>query len=150
MEVKITSTMKSLSFALLLALCRRTPPVLGFGLLLPSSSHRNTTPLPSCHDRRKIRFSNINNNDVRGLRPHSTRDHDHRQHGLRGVTMMAAFWKDIVQGGGGGGQKGTTTTPSSSLSRASSADSKSPVLICPAQLSVPSDYQKMVKEFKER
>lgn len=48
--------------------------------------------------------------------------------------MMAnSFWEGIVQG---------TAKPV--------AKDKCPVLVCPAQLSVPGDYKKMIAEFKER
>ncbi|CAM9776310.1 unnamed protein product [Pylaiella littoralis] len=65
-------------------------------------------------------------------------DHDLRHD--RGVMMMA-FWEDIVPGRG---QKGTTKSSEASV------DSKCPVLICPAQLSVPGDYKKMIEEFEKR
>lgn len=52
--------------------------------------------------------------------------------------MKGAFWQGIVQGVG----MKTPTPPT--------AKEKCPVLICPAQLSVPGDYRQMVTELKKR
>lgn len=50
--------------------------------------------------------------------------------------MMAnSFWEGIVPGTAG---------------KPPVAKDKCPVLVCPAQLSVPGDYKKMIAEFKER
>ncbi|CAB1120251.1 unnamed protein product [Ectocarpus sp. CCAP 1310/34] len=54
------------------------------------------------------------------------------------VIMTGAFWEGIVQGVG----MKTPTPPT--------AKEKGPVLICPAQLSVPGDYRQMVTELKKR
>lgn len=54
------------------------------------------------------------------------------------VMMAGAFWEGIVQGIGM-----KTPTPQT-------AKEKCPVLICPAQLSVPGDYRQMVTELKAR
>lgn len=59
--------------------------------------------------------------------------------GARGLTgLKMSFW-DAIQGAGA--QSKTSENPSSQ---------KSPVLICPAQLSVPRDYDKMVTELNKR
>lgn len=108
---------------LLLALLCRDTAVRGFGLL-PSSSCRNSPYSRGCDLLQRARTRTPGSDQS---------DHDHR------VFVRMAFWEDIVVPGGG--RKGTTT--------GAPAD-KCPVLICPAQLSVPGDYQKMVKEFKER
>lgn len=62
------------------------------------------------------------------------------------IGMMSSFWEGIVQGIGGqtGGAASASAAPSSTPRK------KCPVLICPAQLSVPGDYRQMVAEFKER
>eukprot|EP00904_Undaria_pinnatifida_P010185 jgi/Undpi1/6297/HiC_scaffold_20.g08780.m1 len=59
--------------------------------------------------------------------------------------MMTSFWEGIVQGVGGEGATSPATTDGAAM-----AKDKCPVLICPAQLSVPGDYRKTVAEFKER
>lgn len=51
----------------------------------------------------------------------------------RRTTTMANFWQGVRKG-----------PPSSG------AKEKCPVLICPAQLSIPGDYQQMVADLKER
>lgn len=69
-----------------------------------------------------------------------------RNHELEHVTtMMTSFWEGIVQGVGGEGATSPATTDGAAM-----AKDKCPVLICPAQLSVPGDYRKTVAEFKER
>lgn len=68
-----------------------------------------------------------------------------RVHELEHVTtMMTSFWEGIVRGVRGGGAT-SPGTPNAVIGK-----DKCPVLICPAQLSVPGDYRKTVAEFKER
>lgn len=62
-------------------------------------------------------------------------------------TATMSFW-DAIQGGGGGGA-GAGEIAASSLSN-EKAKEKCPVLICPAQLSVPGDYRNMIAELNDR
>lgn len=74
------------------------------------------------------------------LRRRTRRAHE-REH----VTMMTSFREGMVRGVGG--EEATSPATPDADAR---AKVKCPVLICPAQLSVPGDYRKTVAEFEER
>jgi len=59
--------------------------------------------------------------------------------GFGPLTPAAVYPRTLVSAGTAGDDNG-----------ASPMFDKCPVLICPAQLSVPSDYELMIAEFKER
>lgn len=55
------------------------------------------------------------------------------------ATFMMSFWEGITQGAGG-----------ARATNAATGKQKCPVLICPAQLSVPGDYRQMIADLRER
>lgn len=54
-------------------------------------------------------------------------------------TFLMSFWEGIGQGAGG-----------ARATNAATGKQKCPVLICPAQLSVPGDYRQMIADLQER
>lgn len=111
----------ALGLLLLLTLCKDTV-VCGFALLLLPPSLRSL----------RRNDATAWSSDASTLRPRCERG----AAATSTIMMRGSFWEGLVQGVGG--------------TSAAVSKEKCPVLICPAQLSVPGDYRQMVAEFKER